>query len=102
RGNGRTEAIGELWRELMARHASVAAGIELAKYLEHRERAFVEAENLIRELLSWPHSGLYRGDLEKRLDRVRRRHARQSGSGASAADASPEDASPADASRTSR
>ena len=78
RGNERTEAVGELWRELMARHASVAAGIELAKYLEHRERAFSEAENLITELLSWPHGGLYRGDLEKRLDRVRRRRARQS------------------------
>ncbi|NBF39271.1 MAG: hypothetical protein GVY14_02545 [Spirochaetes bacterium] len=88
RGNGRTEAIGELWRELMARHASVAAGIELAKYLEHRERAFVEAENLIKELLSWPHGGLYRGDLEKRLERVRRRRVRQFGIDASPADRS--------------
>jgi hypothetical protein len=78
RGSERSGAVGELWRELMAHHASVAAGIELAKYLEHRERAFSEAENLITELLSWPHAGLYRGDLEKRLDRVRRRRARQS------------------------
>lgn len=78
RGNGRTEAIGELWRELMSRHASVCAGIELAKHLEHRERAYSEAENLIRELLSWPHGGIYRRDLEKRLERVRRRRARQS------------------------
>jgi uncharacterized protein YprB with RNaseH-like and TPR domain len=85
RGDGRTEAVGELWRELMSRHASVAAGIELAKYLEHRKRAFAEAENLILELLFRPHSGLYRGDLEKRLDRVRRRRARQSGVDASGA-----------------
>jgi uncharacterized protein len=97
RGDGRTEAAGELWRELMSRHTSVAAGIELSKYLEHRKRAFSEAESLIVELLYWPHSRLYRGDLEKRLERVRRRRARQSGGDAPGADAS--GAEPSTASR---
>ncbi|MFP4565152.1 MAG: ribonuclease H-like domain-containing protein [Spirochaetaceae bacterium] len=75
---GRGEEVGEVWRQLLARHASVAAGIELAKHLEHRERDFRQAETLILELLSWPHCGSRRGDLEKRLARVRRRLARQS------------------------
>lgn len=73
----RYEDAAGIWREVLQRHASIVAGIELAKHLEHRLRAYAEAESLVMRLLSWPHSLPYRGELGRRLERLRRRRARQ-------------------------
>jgi hypothetical protein len=81
RRGGSVEDAAEVWREVLARHRSVAAGIELAKYLEHRLRQPEAAEELVARLISWPHSGPFMADLERRLSRLRRRLARSRQSG---------------------
>lgn len=74
---GRFEAAASVWKRVLQRHASVTAGIEVAKHLEHKRRDFAAAEELVRKLLSWPHSLPYRGELEHRLGRLERRSGRQ-------------------------
>jgi hypothetical protein len=74
---GRIEAAADVWDRVYRRHGSVAAGIERAKYLEHRLRDFRGAEELVLKLIARPHSLPFRSDLEKRLERVRRRASRR-------------------------
>jgi hypothetical protein len=77
RRTGEVDAAAGVWREVLGRHRSVAAGIELAKYLEHRLADPRGAADLVGKLISWPHSGPFRGDLEHRLARLERRLARR-------------------------
>lgn len=66
-----------IWRRFVSERRSLWATVELAKYLEHRTRAYREAEELVRTALSWPHCGTYRGGLERRLTRVSSKAARR-------------------------
>lgn len=74
---GRFEEAAGVWRAVLARYPSVSAGIELAKHLEHRLRDPAEAEEVVLRMLSWPHSAPFRGELEHRLSRVRRKRSRR-------------------------
>lgn len=81
RRTGEVDAAAGVWREVLGRHRSVAAGIELAKYLEHRLADPQGAADLVGKLIAWPHSGPFRGDLEHRLARLERRLARRTADG---------------------
>ena len=66
-----------IWRRFVEERRSLWATVELAKYLEHRRRAYREAEELVRTAMMWPHCGAYRGELERRLARVSGKAARR-------------------------
>jgi uncharacterized protein YprB with RNaseH-like and TPR domain len=71
----RAEAV---WREMLRRRRSYFAGVELAKYLEHRRRDPLQALRWVREMLGWgpPLDPGVRRDLARRRERLEGRVAR--------------------------
>ncbi len=70
----RTGRIGEavsIWRAMYSAGPDLFAGIELAKYTEHRLKRYPEAIDIVSNLLSMPHSPVIRGELRHRLERLR-------------------------------
>ncbi len=77
RRRGSFDTPAGVWREVLERYSSITAGIEVAKHLEHKRKDLSEAERLVTRLLSWPHSAAFRGELTRRLERIRRRQGRR-------------------------
>ncbi len=73
------EAI-DLWKQMASRRKSLFAGIELAKYFEHRERDPEQALAWVRTILSWqlPIDRCLRGDLSHRRQRLLKKVNRRS------------------------
>ena len=70
------EAV-EVWERLAAEARSLAAVVELAKYLEHRRRDPAAALARVEEALSWglPLGARERAELAKRRQRLERKAA---------------------------
>jgi hypothetical protein len=65
------EAV-DLWKQMASKRKSLFAGIELAKYFEHRARDPEQALTWVRTILSWqlPLDRRLRGDLSLRRQRL--------------------------------
>jgi hypothetical protein len=74
---GRVEEALRIWRELIERegHGSLDSSVEMAKYLEHREKDYDEAIKVVSNAVVRlrPDEVRLRGDLEKRLERLNRK-----------------------------
>lgn len=78
---GRWEDAVEIWSRLWERSQSYFAGIELAKYYEHRLKAYANALEIVTALSALPLRGTpwaaaARQDLAKRRERLKAKHAR--------------------------
>lgn len=73
------EAV-DLWQQMASKRKSLFAGIELAKYFEHRERNPERALAWVRTILSWqlPLDRPLRGDLSHRRQRLLKKINRRS------------------------
>lgn len=69
--SGRIEEAVSIWKAMYADETDLFAGLELAKYLEHRSRSYQEAIDIVASMLSMPHSLGIRGELRHRLERLR-------------------------------
>lgn len=69
----RFDDAAEVFRSLYERNGSPSAGVELAKYHEHRTKALLEAREIVLSLLSRPDCAPVREELRYRLDRLERK-----------------------------
>ena len=73
RKSGRYLESSEVWRSLWSDGRSVFAGVELAKYYEHREKDIEKAYRITEEILSLEQFRikLFKADIEKRKARLK-------------------------------
>jgi len=76
RRGGQWERAREIWEEIYRRQRSITAGVELAKYYEHRSRDYRLALDVVQEALVWPHAASFRASLQHRKERLVRKLAR--------------------------
>jgi len=76
RRGGQWDRARQIWEEMYNRQRSITAGVELAKYYEHRSRDYRQALDVVQEVLVWPHAARFRASLQYRKERLVRKLAR--------------------------